>query len=159
MSPASVPAGGKAPSTPQRRAPSTPQRRAAIAKIQIARKALALDDGSYRALLRRITGLDSSALCSEPQLVAVLEEFKRLGFAAPTKRRSEKPHVRKIYALWKALKPHLTNGSDAALAAFVKRQTGVDKPEWLDAQQGNKVVEGLKAWLKRVHPAGVDDGC
>lgn len=150
MSGASAPAAGKGRTTPQHVQPATPQRRAAIAKIQIARKALALEEDSYRALLQRVAGVGSSTLCSDQQLIAVLEEFKRLGFAAPTRKRSDKPHVRKIYALWRALKPHLTNGSDAALAAFVKRQTGVDKPEWLDAVEGNKVIEGLKAWLWRM---------
>ena len=123
-------------------------RRALLAKVHIARKALALEEDSYRALVLRITGHDSAGDCADTALVALLDEFKRLGFTA-AKRKSEKPFVRLIYALWKELQPHLTDGSREALRSFVRRQTGVVQPEWLDAAQANKVTEGLKAWLKR----------
>lgn len=35
------------------------------------------------------------------------------------------------------------------LAAFVKRQTGVDNPEWLTPTNANKVIEALKAMGER----------
>lgn len=36
-------------------------------------------------------------------------------------------------------------GGHKPLAAFVKRQTGVDNPEWLTPTNANKVIEALKA--------------
>jgi hypothetical protein len=64
------------------------------------------------------------------------------------------PHVRLIFALWTEMKPHLENSSEAALCSFCKRQTGVERPEWLDARQANKVIEGLKAWGTRLQQNG-----
>lgn len=141
--------------------PDPAHRRARLAKIHIAKKALAMEDDSYRALLRRITGIDTSSALEIAQLDLVLAEFKRLGFHdAPDARRYRRaahhPHVRKVYALWWALKPMLRDGSDAALRSFVRRQTrsdltpdGVSSPDFLNPEQANKVTEGLKAWLKR----------
>ena len=132
-----------------RAADAPSHRKMLIAKVHVAKKALALEDDSYRALLRRVTGVDSAARCTDVSLVAVLDEFKRLGFEAPKKKRSDKPHVRLIYALWADLKPYLTSPTEEALRGFVFRQTGVRAPEWLNPSQANKVSEGLKAWLKR----------
>jgi phage gp16-like protein len=125
------------------------ERRVLIAKVHVARKQLAMAEESYRALLRRVTGHDSAAAAGVDALIDVLDEFRRLGFTGE-RRRAEQPHVRKIYALWGALKPHLENPSEEALRAFVQRQTGVGAPSWLDSRQANKVIEGLKAWLRRV---------
>jgi phage gp16-like protein len=129
-----------------------------LSKVHIARKELALAEESYRAILQRIAARSSAADCTDEQLDAVLAEFKRLGWSPKTRRpRSSVPHVRKIYALWTALKPHLDDGSDKALRAFVRRQTankahpdGIASPEWLDAEQANRVIEGLKAWGTRL---------
>ena len=126
----------------------TSDRRALIAKIHLAKKQLAMIDDSYRNLMRRVVGRHSSKDCTDAQLVRVLEEFKRLGFKPP-KKLSGKPFVRMIYAIWKDLKPYLDAPNDAALAAFVQRQTGIDKPEWLDGKQAGVVIEALKGWLAR----------
>lgn len=126
-----------------------------LAKVHIGRKELRMDDDTYRALLARVTGQASSGACTDRQLDAVLEEFKRLGWAPQQKGRppSGKPHVRKIFALWKELRPYLRNSGQEALRAFVERQTGVSDPEWLDGGQANIVIEALKAWLKRARAA------
>ena len=136
-------------------APATSARNPRLAKVHIARKELRLDDETYRALLLRVTGQASSGGCSDLQLDAVLEEFKRLGWVPQQKGRplSGKPHVRKIFALWTQLTPYLRNSGREALRAFVQRQTGVADPEWLDGAQANKVTEALKAWLKRAQAA------
>lgn len=123
-------------------------RRALIARVHVARKELALTEESYRAVLARVTGRDSAADLDLAQLRAVIQEFERLGLK-PLVKRSPKPHVRKVFALWAAMKPHLADPSRDALRAFVKRQTGVDNPEWLTPLQANQVTEGLKAWRER----------
>lgn len=53
---------------------------ALIAKIKIGQKALGLDDATYRAVLQRVTSHDSTTKCSERQLVAVLVEYRNLGW-------------------------------------------------------------------------------
>jgi phage gp16-like protein len=123
-------------------------RTALIARIHVAKKELALVDDSYRAILLRVTGRDSCTLMDFPQLRAVIQEFERLG-VKPLFKPSGKPHVRKVFKLWAELKPYLRTPSREALTAFVKRQTGVDNPEWLTAEQANTVTEALKAWKAR----------
>lgn len=128
-----------------------------IAKLHIAKKQLGLDDASYRAVLERATGKTSSKDLGERQLVAAVEAFKALGFkaAAPrpvAKEEPRKPYVAKIYALWGDLERSgtLNDASLQALSSFIKRQTGMDRAEWLGPEDANKVTEGLKAWLQRI---------
>lgn len=133
------------------------------AKIHIAKKELALDDATYRALLQRVTGRTSSAGLSDVQLDAVLAELKRLGFK-PRSRAASTPvkrplaagaEARKIRALWISLH-HLgvtADSSEAALAAFVKRQLHIDALQWV-RQDAYKITEALKSWATRA--AGVD---
>lgn len=52
-----------------------------LAKIHIGKKQLGLDDDTYRDLLERVTGKRSAGQCTERQLVDVVEEMVRLGFA------------------------------------------------------------------------------
>jgi phage gp16-like protein len=133
-------------------------RRAMQAKVHIARKEMALDDGTYRALLLRITSRESTANCTNAELGALIAEMKRLGWTPRTgKRHSQQPAVRMIHAIWADMQPMLKDGSDQALRSFVARQTksakspaGVGSPEWLKGADANKVIEGLKAWRARL---------
>ena len=128
-------------------------------KVQIAKKQMGMPDPDYRAVLARVTGKASSTECSAAQMDALLAEFRRLGWKALPGRRapaSQKPQVRMIYGVWADLAPFLARADGDALRAFVRRQTrtpatpeGVDAPEFLDAEQANRVLEGLKAWLAR----------
>ena len=150
-----------------------------LAKVHIARKELALDDDSYRAILKRITGQTSSAGLPDRQLDAVLTEFKRLGWtpkkggADKHRPASAKAHVNKIFAVWADMCakgiPTIANRAGgsaadqddqrakrAALVAFVQRMTkserrpeGLADPEWLSVEEATKITEGLKAWRDR----------
>jgi len=127
-------------------------RRALLAQIHIARKDLALTEESYRDLVRRITTRESAGDCTQLQLEQLVGEFKRVGWKGgkkPLRPVSRNPQVRMIYGVWKDLKPFVADHGAGALRAFCKRQTGADAPEFLDATNANKVLEGLKAWLKR----------
>ncbi len=53
---------------------------------------------------------------------------------------------RKIYALTNALG---WNKDPQRIQGFVKRMTGVDRLEWLNAFQCEKIIEGLKAMVVR----------
>ena len=135
-------------------------RRALIAKIHVAKKQLRLDDASYRELLQRAGGRQSSKDMNDNQLQAVIDELKRIGFSEPVehRRRKDAPrHVRLVYALWNELRDMnaLSDGSKKALRAFVKRQTqslrpgGYEAPEFLTADDATPVVEALKSWIAR----------
>lgn len=137
-------------------------RAAMLAKIHIARKQLGLTEEAYRDVLRRVTGKESAAGLGPSQLEAVLQDFCRLGWKGKAKRRplSARAQVRMIHGIWAEMQPLLSDGSEAALRAFVRRQTksalqpdGVAAPEFLDAAQANKVLEGLKAWRARLQRA------
>lgn len=52
-----------------------------IASVHIARTDMGLDEETYRGLLRLVTGRDSCARCSVPQLKAVLAEFRARGWS------------------------------------------------------------------------------
>jgi phage gp16-like protein len=135
-----------------------------LAKVHIARKELGLDEDSYRDVMERITGQRSAAALSDRQLSALLDEFKRLGFnprstgakRAGQRRMATSPHAGKIRALWITLYNLglIETPTEAALAAFVRRQAKVEALQWLKPAQADKVIEALKAMATR--GAGVD---
>lgn len=138
-----------------------PRLRELLAKIHIAKKDLGLDDDTYRAVLRRVTGRDSAKGLTAGRLIAVIEEFKRLGWQPPT-RGGSRPlgdgvQEAKIRALWLALwnMGAVENPSEAALGVYVKRIAGVDAPRFLRANDARRVIETLKQWGARV---GIDWG-
>jgi len=124
-----------------------------LAMVHIAKKQLGLVDENYRAILVRLTGKDSSRDCSTEDLDRVIAEFKRLGWtpAAKPTATSDRPYVRKIYALWNEAGRvgAVENASKAALRAFTARQTGKAAPEFLTPAQANSVSEALKAMIAR----------
>ncbi len=130
----------------------TPDKRPLISKIHVAKNQLGLDDYAYRSILKRIAGKESSRKLTYKQLVAVLEEFKTLGFK-PVRRVkiADNPKVRMVYALWGELYELKAVKSKSGLRTWVKRMTGVNAPEWLNEQQLNTVIEALKQWVERVN--------
>jgi len=123
---------------------------AMLAKIHIAKKELALQDGEYRALLSRVAGVASAKDLSEKAAIAVIAEFRRLGWQAreSTRPRAERDDTRKIYALWGAL--HSGPLDRDALRAWVLRRFQVAAPEFLKPAQTREAIEQLKAWQKRL---------
>lgn len=128
-----------------------------IAKVHIAKTQLALDDTSYRCLLKRIAGKESCSLMSGSELGKVLDEFKRLGFK-PAKKRAglrklaQSPHASKIRALWLSLYHlgEINDSSEEALAAFAQRTARVSALQWLTADKADTIIRSLKGWLDRV---------
>jgi hypothetical protein len=124
----------------------------ALAKLHIARKELRLCEADYRAALARATGKTSAAALDEGEREKALAEFRRLGWKGkPTRNSVDRPHVGKIVALWRAAAQDgaIRDGSDAALRAFVERQTGVGAPQFLKPKQANAVIEAIKAMRAR----------
>jgi hypothetical protein len=139
-----------------------------LAKIHVGKKALGLDDGTYRALLLAVTGRESAADLDGPQRRRVIEAMKRDGAfqgvndpwravkaAIPAHRRDgESDQQALIRAAWRWLGE---NGAlrdpwwacDAGIDRFCRRVTGIATLRWLPPGAANKVVEALKAMIRR----------
>ena len=131
-------------------------RQALLAKIHIGIKALDLPDEVYRGMLLEHTGQNSAKDADADGLERVLKSFLQMGFKPTAKgssvgKKSTRPIIRLIFGLWKELgnKKLIDNPTRSALLAFVKKQTGVDHPDWLDVKQAQGVVEALKAMRDR----------
>ncbi|WP_353189570.1 regulatory protein GemA [Pandoraea pnomenusa] len=133
-----------------------------IRLIHVAKRDLSMDDDTYRQILRRFGKRASSAELSVPDLERVLEHMKRCGFkvrpkAKPSRALAQDRQSKKIRALWLFLH-HLQavkNPSEEALAAYVKRITGVDALQWIDGAQAERLIETMKRWAMRFLPQAV----
>lgn len=137
-----------------------------IGLIHGLKKRAGLDDDSYRGMLRQVAGVDSAKALSVDGAVKVIDRLKVLTGEVPAERgervrqqpqargalRLEGPYAAKMRALWIAGYGLgiVADRTDEGLAAFVKRQTGLDHPNWLrDDRQAVRVIEGLKSWIAR----------
>ncbi|MCO5082628.1 MAG: regulatory protein GemA [Rhizobiaceae bacterium] len=128
----------------------------AIPAIHSARRQLGLDEDAARDLYERETGKRSLRLMSAGEQGKVLDAMRRAGFK-PAKSGLEGPFAKKLQALWiDAWNLGIVRDRrDAALIAFVKRQTRVDHTRFLiDGEDAAKAIDALKAWMTR--EAGVD---
>ena len=117
---------------------------------------LHMTDEDLHAVVYRETGKESIKALTQGQInevARVLQNMKDgVSRSTRTKRTDEGGDVRtvqqrrKIYALTEQLG---WNNNPQRIQGFVKRMTGVDRLEWLNVTQCEKVIEGLKAILKR----------
>ncbi len=128
--------------------------RADYAKINIACKELGLD--KYQLLADRY-GLETSKELTPRQLGDLFGHFRSLGWRVrraakkPSSPVYQQPQQRKIVALWIALGRAgvVRDRSNAALQHYVKRMTGIDRLEWCDAEDTNRVCQNLVEWCRR----------
>lgn len=89
--------------------PVDDERRGMLAKVHIARKALAILDADYRALMERLTGHRSAKDCDDRQLATLIAEFERMGWrtsGGKTRRAvGGSQTVRKARAMWIRARP------------------------------------------------------
>ncbi len=124
--------------------------------IHVAKRDLALDDETYRAVLLRIGGKESSSDLAIAKLQMVLEHLKRSGFKVrsnPSKRPlADDAQSKMARGLWLQLANMgvVRNASEEALAAFVLRMTKVAALQWLSSDQASQLIEHLKEWRQRI---------
>ncbi|MDA8483613.1 regulatory protein GemA [Pseudomonas resinovorans] len=116
-------------------------------KIQIARRQLGLDDETYREILKRTVGAESSKDLTPRQVGRVLAELERLGFqptpatrgrSKPKAADSRAPLVGKIEAfLAEAGRPW------SYADAMALRMFKVERVEWCDTDQLRRLVAAL----------------
>jgi phage gp16-like protein len=138
-----------------------------IQLIHVGKRDLALDEDAYRALLMGAGKHDSTAKMDLWQLNSVLQRMKDCGFkvrhsargggkkAPPSRPLDQAAQSKMIRGLWLELHQigAVRNPSEAALAAYVKRQTGVEALQWLSSEQASRVIEALKKWRARARPS------
>ncbi|RVG94861.1 regulatory protein GemA [Sinorhizobium meliloti] len=139
-----------------------------LVAIHVAKKQLGLDDDTYRAKLNNLTGKTSAKDMTEEERQSVLTVFRNED--SKPRENNRRPDGRakltgrfaaKLQALWIAAHNLgiVQNRDDAALIAFVKRQTGIDHVRFLKfPDDARKAVEALKAWIVRVGGVDWSDG-
>ncbi|EFO33244.1 protein gp16 [Roseibium sp. TrichSKD4] len=127
-----------------------------VQMLRIAQKQLGLDDDTYRDKLETLTGKRSTRDLSERERQKVYTAFQADGFVpkrpAPKAGRATGKFAPKLQALWIAgwNLGVVKNRTDKAMLAFLFRQTGIEHSRFLHhGEDANKVIEALKAWLKR----------
>lgn len=130
-----------------------------IQLIHVAKRELSLDEETYRETLEQTTGKNSLKAMTDAQLQAVLDRLKTAGFSIKSKTGTNKladdAQSKLIRHLWLMLfdAGEVRNSSELALAAFVKKQTGVDALQFLSTESADRVINRLRNWCKR---AGVE---
>lgn len=122
-----------------------------LSLIHVAKAALHLDDGAYRALLQRSAGVASSKDLDEAGFIGVMAEFKRLGFesTAARERRQEpdreaghatQAQRSKIQKMWNEYKGRKDY---AGLRRWLDRKFGVSDLRFLSVETAGKVIAAL----------------
>jgi phage gp16-like protein len=135
--------------------------------LQVGKAELQWDDEFYYgiwlpmqgAAISPSSGKYSASTMTIGQLCQAVETMKKLGFKVKHKQDSSARKLagdgqsRKIRQLW--LEMHgqgiVRDPSEASLANYVKRLTGVEALQWLDTRQASGVIEALKKWQQRVN--------
>lgn len=135
-------------------------RRGMVAKVHVAKAQIGMTDDEYRNVLRDRFDADSSVDLTIGQLHTLLDIFRAHGFQdVPGTKAKVKPKAdlasdaqsKMIRGLWLELRDAgvLRDPSEQGLAAFIRRQTGIERLEWLSTAKASQVIESLKAWVAR----------
>lgn len=130
-----------------------------IQLIHIGTSELAMDEATYRQMLAGLCGKTSARDRDLRQLNRVLDGLKRRGFRVSSAGKGERttrpladyPQAKKLRMLWLDMHSSgiVRDSSEAALSRWLKRETGVDRIEWLLPQQAGSAIEKLKQWRRR----------
>ena len=156
--------GSPGNSSPRRVVDRDGARKADLAAIHIGKKALAWDDDFYRDMLHTLCRVRSSADLDFAGRKRVLAHMQACGWNGGPQRHpgpagravaARAPlswEQRKVWSLWQQLADAgaVQSRKTPALMAWVQRQVGIDRLEWLAGNQAELAIESLKLWLDRV---------
>ncbi|WP_282045555.1 regulatory protein GemA [Roseibium album] len=123
----------------------------ALAQIHVLKNQAKLDDDTYRDILERETGKRSSKGMSHGEHLKVINALTAIAPKQDNQRATGK-FARKMQALWIAgyNLGVVSNKSDQAMMAFLKRQTDLEHHRFLqDGKDANKAIDALKLWIRR----------
>lgn len=117
-----------------------------LAKIHVAKKQLAMDEDTYRAMLLSVAGVSSAKDLSQIGAAKVLRHLEQSGFKPvrsfgrrPTPRRDRKALISKIEALLAdATRPW------SYADAMAKHMFQIDKVDWCDEDQLWRITAALQ---------------
>lgn len=124
-----------------------------LARIHILKNQLGWSEDEYRDIMGAVCGGVRSAgeldYAGRKRWLAHLEGAIKPG--ARKRRPMLPPKQRLCWSLWMQLADAgaVEQRTMQALEAFARRQTGVDKMDWLNGHQVDLVIESLKKWLNR----------
>lgn len=132
-------------------------RRRDLAQIHLAIKQLGLTADDHRSLLQQLHGVTTSADLNVRQRGQYIAHLRKLGFkpappkGAGTRKLADDQQSKMMRGLWLELAGMgvVRNSAESALAAYVRRQTGVGALQWLSSKQASDVIESLKSWKDR----------
>jgi phage gp16-like protein len=112
------------------------KRKRDLAAIHASKKQLAMDDGSYREMLKQVTGKSSAKDLSAAGRVAVLRRMKALGAGKPQTQSSAypgTPHNKSREPMLQKIEAQLADMKLpwAYADAIAKRQFGIERVAWL----------------------------
>lgn len=136
-------------------------------KIKMAQKQLGLDDGTYRDILKRVTGKDSTTKMSLIEREKIINEFKKLGWkpsAAAKPKHGKKPKVStdkpsrqavmdKIEAILSDMGLHWNYAHGIARGMHKK-----EKLDFCTDEELHKVMQGLAVYQNRQRKKAKQEG-
>lgn len=137
-----------------------PKKAKYMAPIHCAKRDLAMDDESYRALLKRVAGVSSARDLSPRAAERVLDEFRQLGWVDKHNRGRGKPHnfsalpprVRKVQAQLADMGLSWSYADGIARQMFqIQRVAWLRRPDQLDAVIAALHQEQVRRLSARIH--------
>lgn len=124
-------------------------RQQCIRLIHTGKRALAMDDESYRETLVQLTGKNSCADMTDDQLYRVVQRLRSLGFdpAGRPETAAQRALIRQIWLLMFRFGV-VRDDSQRALNAYCWRMTHLPLPR-CNADQCQHIIECLKLWFGR----------
>lgn len=126
-----------------------------IRLIHVGRRQLSLDDDTYRAVVQAVSG-DNRTSCRDlniSELQAVLDRMKESGFKPVAKNKGRRPNpikgrqklIGKIEAILADQKLPW-----AYVDGMARHMFGIEKTDWLDADQLRRIVAALEIHRRRM---------
>lgn len=126
-----------------------------VSLLHVAQNRLGLDKATYRDVLRRAAGVESSTQLDQPGFDAVMDEFARLGFVSDARERTfgeragmatpkQVAHIRKLWAEYTD-----GQGTEASLGKWLERSFHVSSLRFLPADTAPKAITALRKMTAR----------
>lgn len=135
-----------------------PLSREQIALIHVAKDRVGMDEDDYRAVLRRVGGVESSRQLDAAGFTAVMKVFERCGFQSDAARKAfgnrtgmaSAGQVQLIRKLWQEFAG--AEAADKSLGVWLDRKFKVSSIRFVTAAAAPKVIAALTAMAERRQP-------